>query len=136
MTPVDVEVGKAKKTAVDKEQQEAVDDKETEVDENAGGKVLDVYLDADASGNVADDRLSHTVNSDRLGCKGILKQADGSSSEGSGDGIAARNREENGDNEGKIEDSEARKGSREESLQQDRAERHQHCHGRGEAVLL
>ena len=55
---------------------------------------------------------------------------------GAGDGVAAGDGEEDGDDEGEIEDGEARKGLGQESLQQDGGERHKQRDGRMEAVLL
>jgi len=136
VAPVDVEVGEAKEATVDKEQQKTVDEKKPEVNENTSGKVLYINLNADAGGDVADHRLRHAIDADGLGSQSILQQADCGSGEGSGDGITARDCEEDGDDEWKIEDGETGEGSREKRLQQDRAQRHQHRHRRGEAMLL
>ena len=54
----------------------------------------------------------------------------------SGDGVAAGDGEEDGDDEGKIEDGKPGKGSGEEGLQQDCRQRHQQRDGGGEAVLF
>ena len=53
-----------------------------------------------------------------------------------GDGVAARDGEEDGDDEGEIEDGEAGKRPGKKGLQQDRAQRHEERDGGGEAVLL
>jgi hypothetical protein len=136
MAPVNVEVRETEEAAVDKKEQEAVDEKEAEVDKNASGEVFDVDLDSDAGRDVTDDGLRHAIDTDGLGGKGILQQANGGPCKGAGDWIAARDGEVDCDNEREIKDCEAGERSREERLQQDRAQRHQYSNGRGEAVLL
>ena len=136
MKPEDVEVGEAQETPVDEEDEETVEEEEAEVDEDAGGEVFYVDLNADACGNVADDGLGHAVDADGLSGESILEEPDGSPGEAAGYGVAARDSEEDGDDEGEIEDGKAGKGPGEEGLQQDCAKRHQERDGGGEAVLL
>ena len=136
MEPEDVEVGEAQEAAVDEEDQETVEQEEAEVDQDTGGEVFYVNLNADAGGDVADDGLGQAIDADGLIGEGVLEQADGGSGKGAGDGVAARDSEEDGDDEGEIEDGEARKGPGEKGLQQDRAQRHEQRNGWGEAVLL
>ena len=86
MPPIDVKVGKAEKTTVDKKQKETIDKKEAEVDENAGREIFNIDLNTDAGCDVTDDRLRHTVNPNWLGGEGVLKEADGCSGKGAGEG--------------------------------------------------
>jgi hypothetical protein len=136
VAPIDVEVRESKESTVDEEEQEAIDKKEAEVDENAGSEVFNINLDTDAGGDVTDDRLRHTVNADRLGGEGVLQETNGCSGEGAGDGVAARDGKEDGDDQREIEDGEPRKGSGKQRLQKDGTQRHQEGDGRGKAVLL
>jgi hypothetical protein len=53
--PIDVEVRESKEPTVDEEEQEAIDKKETEVDENASREVFYVDLNTDAGCDVTDD---------------------------------------------------------------------------------
>src|SRR5277367_2587575 len=116
--PEDVKVDVAEEAAIDEKDEKAVEEEEAEVDDNAGREVFDVDLNADAGGDVADDSLGHAVDADGLGGESVLKQTDGSSGESTGDGIAAGDGEEDGDDKRKIEDGQARKRSWEKSLQQ------------------
>jgi hypothetical protein len=134
--PIDVEVRESKESTVDEEEQEAIDKKEAEVDENAGSEVFYVDLNTYAGGDVADDGFRHTVNADGLGGEGVLEEANSCSGEGAGDGIAARDGEEDGDDQREIEDGKPRKGSGKQRLQKDGTQRHQERDGRGKAVLL
>jgi len=131
-----MEAGVAEEAAVNEEDKETVEKKEAEVDEDTGGEVLYVDLDADAGGDVADDGLGHAVDADGLAGEGVLEQADGGAGEGAGYRVAAGDSEEDGDDEGKIEDGEARKRFGKKRLQQDRAQRHEDGNSRGKAVLL
>src|ERR1700677_5134746 len=85
--PQNMEVGQAEKPAVDQEQQEAVEQEKSEVDEDAGRKVFYVDLDADAGGDVTDDRLGHAVDPDGLIGQSVLEQTDSCSSKSAGDRI-------------------------------------------------
>jgi hypothetical protein len=136
MEPEDMEAGEAQETPVDEEDEETVEEEESEVDEDAGGEVFYVDLDADAGGDVADDGLGHAIDADGLGGESILEEPDGCPGEAAGDRVAARNSEEDGDDEGEIEDGEAGKRPWEKGLQEDRAQRHQERDGGGEAVLF
>ena len=55
----------------------AIEEKEAEVDEDSGGQIFYVDLNADAGRDVADDGLRHAVDADGPAGKGILKQTDG-----------------------------------------------------------
>jgi hypothetical protein len=136
MKPKDVEVGEPQEAAVDEEDEETIEEEEAEVDEDTGGEVFYVNLNADAGGDVADDGFSHAVDADWLGGESILEEADGGSGEAAGNRVATRNSEEDGDDEGEIQDGEAGKGLWQKDLQEDRAQRHQERDGGGEAVLF
>ena len=134
--PEDVEVDVPQEAAIDEKDQEAVEEEEAEVDDNAGREVLDVDLNADAGGYVADDRLRHADDADGLSSEGVLKEANGGSCERASYRVAAGDGEEDSDDERKIENGETGKGSRKKSLQKDGRQRHQDRNGWGEAVLL
>jgi hypothetical protein len=136
VTPIDVKVRESEESTVDEKEQEAIDKKEAEVDENAGGEVFYVDLNTDAGGDVADDGFCHAVDTDGLGGKGVLEEANRCSGEGAGDGIAARDGEEDRDDQREIKDGEPRKGSGEQRLEEDSTQRHQEGDGRRKAVLL
>lgn len=115
-----MEVGVAEKTAVDEEEQDAIENEESEVDEDTGGEIFYVDLDPDTGSDVANDGLGHAVDAYGLIGEGILEQADGGAGEGAGNGIAAGDGEEDRDDQGEVEDREAGKGPGEEGLQQNR----------------
>ena len=126
----------AEETTVDEEEQDAVKKEEAEIDEDTGGEIFYVDLDPDTGGDIADDGLGHAVNTNRLTGEGILKQADGGSREGSGDGIATGYGEEDCDDQGEIEDGKARKRPRKESLKENRTQRNQESNCGRETMLL
>jgi len=136
VAPIDVEVRESKESTVDEEEQEAIDKKEAEVYEDAGREIFHVDLNTDAGRDVTDDRLRHTVDTDWLGSEGVLEETDRCSGEGAGDGIAARDGKEDGDDQRKVEDGEAWKGPGQQRLQKDGTQRHQQGDSRGKAVLL
>ena len=120
-----MEVSVAEETTVDEEEQDAIENEESEVDEDTGGEIFYVDLDPDTGGDVADDGLGHAIDAYGLIGEGILEQADGGTGKGAGNGIAAGDGEEDRDNQGEIEDREAREGPGEQCLQQDRTQGHQ-----------
>jgi len=134
--PQNVEVGEPEEAPVDKKYEDAIEKEEAEVDENAGRKVFDVDLNANAGGNVADHGLGHSIDADGLVGKSVLKQADSRSREAAGDRVAPRNREKDSNDQGEIEDRKAGKRPGKERLQQNRRQRHQERNGRGEAMLF
>lgn len=131
-----MEVGEAEEAAVDEKEQKTVEKKEAEVDKNSRGEIFYVDLNAYAGSDKADDGLGHTVDADGLVGESVLKEADGGSGKGAGDGVAARDCEEDGNDQGQVEDCQTGKGPGKQGLQQNRRERHQNRDGRGEAMLL
>src|SRR5580704_7220877 len=97
MSPNDMKVAETKKTAVDQEEQEAVEQEKSKVDQDASRQVLDIDLDADASGDIADHRLGHAVDPDGLSGQGILQQTDSSAGKCSSDRVTSGDCEENSD---------------------------------------
>jgi hypothetical protein len=136
MNPKDMEVGVAEQAAIDKEDEKAVEQEEAEVDEDTSGEVLNVNLDADAGGDVSNDRLCHPIDADGLVGECILQEADGGSGQGAGDWIAPGDGEEDGNNERKIENCEPGKRLWKQDLKQDCAQRNQQSDRWMEAVLL
>jgi hypothetical protein len=136
VAPIDVKVSESEESTIDEKEQEAIDKKEAEVHENARSEIFYVDLNTDAGCDVTDDGLRHAVDTNRLGSEGVLEETDGCSGKGAGDGIAARDSEEDGDDQREIEDGEPRKGSGKQRLQKDGTQRHQEGDGRGKAVLL
>ena len=134
--PVEMERRHAEQTAMYEEEQKAVEQGEAEVHEDAGGEVFDVYLDADAGGSVADDGLGHAVDADRLAGEGVLEQADRGACESSGDGVAAGDGEEDGDDKGDIKQVESRERLGQECLQEHGSKGYEQRDGWMEAVLL
>jgi hypothetical protein len=134
--PEELEAGLAYEAAVDEEEEDAVEDGEAEVHDEAGGEALDVDLDSDAGGSVGNDGLGDAVDADGLGGEGVLEEADGGSGEGSGDGRAAGDGEEDGDDEGQVEDGEAREGFGQKGLQEDRCYGDEQGYRRMEVVFF
>ena len=100
--------------------QDALEQGKAEVHQDAGADIFDVDADPDAGGNVADDALCHAVDADGLVGEGVLRQADGSAGEGTGDGAAAGNGKEDDGDEREIEVlGKSRKGLGQEDLQED-----------------
>src|ERR1700722_20199546 len=112
-----MEVGEVDEAAVDEEEQHAVEQGEAEVHEQTRGEGFDVDLEADAGGGVADDGLGNAIDAEVLRGESILEEADDGAGERSCDGRATRDGEENEDDEGKIENREARKRFRQQRLQ-------------------
>jgi len=71
--PEELEAGIAYEAAVDEEEEDAVEDGEAEVHDEAGGEALDVDLDAYAGGGVGDDGFCDAVDADGLGGEGVLE---------------------------------------------------------------
>lgn len=131
-----MEVSVAEETTVDEEEQDAVKKEEAEIDEDTGGEIFYVDLDPDTGSDVANDGLGHAVDAYGLIGEGILEQADGGAGEGAGNGIAARDGEEDGNDKREVEDGQTGKGPGKQSLQQNRGKWHQNRYSGREAVLL
>ena len=83
---------------------EAGQEREAEVEKKAGGGVFDVEAHAYRCGHKADDGFCDSIDADGKPGKRVLQKADERAGQGSGDGIPACNREEDGGDERKVKE--------------------------------
>src|SRR6185437_5843639 len=93
----------SQKSSRDEVQHAALDEAETEVQQDAVDHIVYIHREANAGSDVADDALGDAIDAERMIRQAVLQQADDCAGDGAGDRVAARNCEEDGRDEREVD---------------------------------
>src|SRR5215469_1648501 len=136
MDQLEMDAWVGQQSPADEVQHAALHQAEPEVQQDAVGHVVHIHCKSNAGSDVADDALGDTVDTEGMVGEAILQQADDSTGDGAGDGVASRYGEEDRRNQRKVNVVEPGPRLRQHRLQQDAEQRRQHGDDGSKRVLI